>query len=40
MLFNVFDAFVSLGGEKINAVEIIKGISKALIYLLIGKSVV
>ncbi|XP_030003715.1 sodium/hydrogen exchanger 3 [Sphaeramia orbicularis] len=26
VLFNVFDAFVSLGGEKINAVEIIKGI--------------
>ncbi|XP_047461572.1 sodium/hydrogen exchanger 3-like isoform X1 [Mugil cephalus] len=26
VLFNVFDAFVSLGGAKINAVEIIKGI--------------
>uniref|UniRef100_A0A665VWE0 Sodium/hydrogen exchanger n=1 Tax=Echeneis naucrates TaxID=173247 RepID=A0A665VWE0_ECHNA len=26
VLFNVFDAFVSLGGPKINAVEIIKGI--------------
>uniref|UniRef100_A0A3Q3X8L0 Sodium/hydrogen exchanger n=1 Tax=Mola mola TaxID=94237 RepID=A0A3Q3X8L0_MOLML len=26
VLFNVFDAFVSLGGSKINAVEIIKGI--------------
>lgn len=29
VLFNVFDAFVSLGGPKINAVEIIKGISEA-----------
>uniref|UniRef100_A0A7N6BB16 Sodium/hydrogen exchanger n=1 Tax=Anabas testudineus TaxID=64144 RepID=A0A7N6BB16_ANATE len=26
VLFNVFDAFVTLGGDKINAVEIIKGI--------------
>ncbi|XP_051948888.1 sodium/hydrogen exchanger 3-like [Xyrauchen texanus] len=26
VLYNVFDAFVSLGGSKINAVEIIKGI--------------
>uniref|UniRef100_A0A8C4EFH8 Sodium/hydrogen exchanger n=1 Tax=Dicentrarchus labrax TaxID=13489 RepID=A0A8C4EFH8_DICLA len=26
VLFNVFDAFVSLGGDKIDAVEIIKGI--------------
>ncbi|XP_068189353.1 sodium/hydrogen exchanger 3-like isoform X2 [Antennarius striatus] len=26
VLFNVFDAFVSLGGSKINAVEIVKGI--------------
>lgn len=26
MLYNVFDAFVSLGGPKINAAEIIKGI--------------
>ncbi|KAG7219429.1 hypothetical protein INR49_009263 [Caranx melampygus] len=26
VLFNVFDSFVSLGGSKINAVEIIKGI--------------
>lgn len=28
VLFNVFDAFVTLGGEKINAAEIVKGISK------------
>ncbi|XP_010795750.1 sodium/hydrogen exchanger 3-like [Notothenia coriiceps] len=28
VLFNVFDAFVSLGGPQIDAVEIIKGISK------------
>lgn len=28
VLFNVFDAFVSLGGPKINAAEIIKGIGK------------
>ena len=27
VLFNVCDAFVSLGGAKINAAEIIKGIS-------------
>lgn len=26
VLFNVFDAFVSLGGPRINAAEIIKGI--------------
>lgn len=26
VLYNVFDAFVSLGGPKINAEEIIKGI--------------
>ncbi len=26
VLYNVFDAFVSLGGSKINAAEIIKGI--------------
>lgn len=29
VLFNVCDAFVSLGGSKINAVEIIKGIGEA-----------
>lgn len=29
MLFNVFDAFVSLGGPNINAVEIVKGIGKS-----------
>jgi hypothetical protein len=28
VLFNVFDAFVSLGGAQIDAVEIIKGISE------------
>lgn len=28
VLFNVFDAFVSLGGPHINAVEIVKGIGK------------
>lgn len=28
VLFNVFDAFVSLGGSQIDAVEIIKGIGE------------
>lgn len=35
VLFNVFDAFVTLGGSAINAVEIIKGISEELQCLLI-----
>lgn len=33
VLFNVCDAFVSLGGSKINAVEIIKGIGEACGWL-------
>lgn len=33
VLFNVFDAFVTLGGSAINAVEIIKGISEELQFL-------
>uniref|UniRef100_A0A674F0R2 Sodium/hydrogen exchanger n=1 Tax=Salmo trutta TaxID=8032 RepID=A0A674F0R2_SALTR len=39
VLFNVFNAFVSLGGAKINAVEIIKGIISFFVVALGGSLV-
>ncbi|XP_038822205.1 sodium/hydrogen exchanger 3-like [Salvelinus namaycush] len=39
VLFNVFNAFVSLGGAKINAVEIIKGIISFLVVAFGGSLV-